>query len=540
MKSKEIREKFIEFFKENGHKKYPSSSLIPKDEDKSVLFTSAGMQQFKDWYLNKDKIESARVATVQKCFRTSDVEEVGDKTHHTFFEMLGNFSFGYPKLNNSYFKEEAIKLAWKFLTDEKWLGINKDQISATIFEGDEDIPKDEQSKQILEDIGVEEIRELGREDNFWGPVGKTGPCGPTVEFFVPGKDEPIEIWNLVFNQYFQKEDKGLEELNIQGVDTGMGLERVAAYLQNTEDDYQTDLFKPLIKVIQDKVDIDEWLEEVRVIADHIRGAIFLIDEGVIPSNLKQGYVLRRILRRSFVRMRIISLESDISIADLIKMADKAREQHSDIYDFDKSSRDIADIIQGEFDNWAETIDKGVAEFEKQYKKNRGGLTGEEAFRLHDTYGLPKSVIRGLFREKKLDFDDQAYIKAEKNHKQKSRASKERFKGGLADEQDQTVRLHTAAHLLMEALRRVLGDDVKQAGQNITKERLRFDFTYPKKLTKEQIKRIEDLVNKQIKKDLDVKSEEMDLDKAIESGATAFFKDRYPDKVTVYTIGDFSK
>jgi alanyl-tRNA synthetase len=538
MKSNKLREKFIKFFEENGHQKYASSSLLPKDKDKSVLFTSAGMQQFKDWYLDKSKVEHSRVASIQKCFRTSDIEEVGDKTHHTFFEMLGNFSFGYPELKGSYFKKTAIKLAWQFLTSKKGLGIEESKISATIFKGNEDIPKDEESRRILEGIGVSEISELGKEENFWGPVGKTGPCGPTVEFFVPGKDEPIEIWNLVFNQYEKKLDGSLKQLKFRGVDTGMGLERTVAYLQGVEDDYQTDLFKPAIELISDNVDLEKWQKEIRIIADHIKGAVFLIDEGVVPSNLKRGYVLRRILRRSFVRMRIISLESEMSIADLIKMSSKFIEKYSKVYDFKSTTEKIAEVIQSEFDNWAKTINKGIAEFEKRFDKN--DLDGKEAFKLHDTYGLPKLIIKGLFQEKGLDFDEKDYDQAEKDHKKKSRASRQRFKGGLVDKEDETVKLHTAAHLLMEALRKILGEDVKQAGQNITKERLRFDFTHPDKLTEKQVKKIEDLVNDQIEKGLQIEKKEMELEKAINSGATAFFKDRYPDRVTVYTIGDFSK
>jgi alanyl-tRNA synthetase len=540
MTADKIREKFKNFFKEKDHKVYSSSSLIPEEEDESVLFTTAGMQQFKDWYIDKEKIENSRTVSVQKCFRTSDIDEVGDKTHHTFFEMLGNFSFGYPELKGSYFKRTAIKLAWQFLTSKDGLGIKKSKISATIFKGDGDIPRDQESKKILEEIGLKKISELGKRDNFWGPVGKTGPCGPTVEFFVPGEDKPIEIWNLVFNQYEKKSDGSLQQLEFKGVDTGMGLERVAAYLQKTEDDYQTDLFKSIIKVLKDKIDLNKWQKEVRVITDHIKGASFLIDEDILPSNTDRGYVLRKILRRSFVRMRVISLESKISIADLITMSKRVVELYSKVYEFKKTNQKIAGVIQSEFENWAKTINKGIAEFEKQYKKDKTGLTGKEAFRLHDTYGLPKEIIKGLFREKKLYFDKKGYQGAEKKHKEKSRASKERFKGGLADREDETVKLHTAAHLLMEALRRVLGDDVRQAGQNITKERLRFDFTYPDKLTSKQIEKIEDMVNEQIEKKIEVKSEEMELKKAIDSGARAFFKDRYPDRVTVYSIGNFSK
>ncbi len=539
MKSDTIRGKFVSFFKENGHKQYPSSSLIPEEEDRSVLFTSAGMQQFKQWYLDESKIEVSRAVSIQKCFRTSDIDEVGDKTHHTFFEMLGNFSFGYPDRDGSYFKKEAINLAWEFLTSKKWLGIEKSKISATIFKGDENTPKDKQSKKILETIGVEDIKELGREDNFWGPVGKSGPCGPTVEFFVPGSKEPIEIWNLVFNQYYQKENGSLEELEFQGVDTGMGLERVAAYLQNTEDDYQTDLFEPAIAALSKYIDIRHWEEEARVIADHLRSVVFLISEDVLPSNTDQGYILRRLLRRVFALLKVISLGSDIEIHNLIEICHIYIEKYSDIYELSGKEK-ISKKIQKEYDQWSKTINKGIQEFEKMLEREET-ISGEQAFRLHDTYGLPKIIIKGLFEEGGINFSQEEYQEAKKKHQQISRqGATKKFKGGLADEKEMTVKLHTAAHLLHESLRRVLGDHVQQKGQNITEERLRFDFSHPEAMSDEELAKVEQMVNEQIGKDLKITSQDMPLEEAIEAGAVALFKDKYPDIVTLYSVGDFSK
>ncbi len=539
MKSDQIRKKFIEFFKSKSHNEYPSSSLLPEKKDSSTLFTSAGMQQFKDWYMDYQKIEKSRVVTCQDCFRTSDIEEVGDKTHHTFFQMLGNFSFGYPKKEGSYFKKEALEMAWEFLTGQKYLNIAPNQITATIFAGDSEVSKDKESQKLLNEIGVKEIKELGREENFWGPVGKTGPCGPTVEFFVDHKGERVEIWNLVFNQYNKKTDGSLEELEFQGIDTGMGLERVTAYLDNKESDYQTDLFFPLMeyldeevesKIAKSKKDDKDKIESFRIIADHLRGALFLIEAGVTPSNIEEGYILRRILRRSFARGKLINL-NNINWQKLIEIA----------YDrYDKKLSKIKELILKERESFGQALNEGIKEFDKIKKDFEKRLPGKVAFKLHDTYGLPKKIIKKLAQEEGLQIDEKAYQEAAQKHKQVSRKGAGKFKGGLADHNKETIKLHTAAHLLHEALRKVLGEHVKQAGQNITQERLRFDFTHPKAMSDQEVKKVESLVNDKIKKDLPVKSKKMALNKALDSGALALFKGKYPDKVTVYSVGDFSK
>jgi len=572
MKADSIREKFTEFFKRCGHKQYPSSSLIPNEEDQSVLFTTAGMQQFKKWYIDEDKIKNSRVVSVQKCFRTSDIDEVGDKTHHTFFEMLGNFSFGYPDRKNSYFKKEAIDLAWQFLTNNKWLGIDKGKISATIFKGDEDTPNDKESKKILENIGVSKIEELGREDNFWGPVGKTGPCGPTVEFFVPGKEEPIEIWNLVFNQYNRRENGNLDKLGFQGVDTGMGLERVAAYLQNTEDDYEIDLFKPIIKKIEE-VSGKKYKDHpkiFRIIADHVKGSVFLINEGIKPSNNGRGYVLRKLIRQSldnlFNKLDIGNNLPKLPL-DLIFLIYRH-------YDFHISKQEIIKIYENELIMIVESYKKRVAANKRMAILDRyinGGLdlssgnadskwlkdagirqndppslaAGKFAYKLWHTYRYSKDIFVKKFSEK-YDYDlniesfDEGYKKGKEIFRSKSRQGvNKKFKGGLADREEVTVKLHTAAHLLHEALRRVLGKHVEQRGQNITGERLRFDFSHPQAMTEDELKKVEDMVNSQIEKGLEIISQDVSLDEAIDAGAVALFRDKYPDIVTLYSIGDFS-
>lgn len=544
MKSDQIRKKFIQFFEDRGHKKYPSSSLLPKDKDGSTLFTSAGMQQFKDWYTDYQKIEESRVVTCQDCFRTSDIEEVGDRTHHTYFQMLGNFSFGYPKRESSYFKKEALEMAWEFLTSEKYLNIDPEKITATIFAGDEEVPKDKKSKKLLNKIGVKKVDQLGRKENFWGPVGKTGPCGPTVEFFVDHKGEQVEIWNLVFNQYYKKANSKLEELEFQGIDTGMGLERIVAYMADKESDYQTDLFLPLMKYLGKEAEASkddrESEESFRIIADHIRGALFLIEAGVVPGNVEEGYILRRILRRSFAQGQLIRLDSE-NWQKVIKITyDRYKRRDGKQKGFDKKLSEVKRLILKERENFAQTLEEGIREFEKIKGSFDEKLSGKAAFRLHDTYGLPKRVIEKLAQEEGLQVDEKGYKKAAQKHKEVSRRGAGKFKGGLADSKKETVKLHTAAHLLHQALREVLGEHVKQAGQNITEERLRFDFTHPKSMSEKEVEKVERLVNDKINKCLSVESREMELDKALSSGALALFKGKYPDKVTVYSIGDFSK
>jgi alanyl-tRNA synthetase len=558
MKTALVRKKFIEFFTKNGHKSWPASSLLPQEEDGTVLFTSAGMQQFKDWYLDKEKIESSRIVTAQKCFRTSDIEEVGDKTHHTLFEMLGNFSFGYPEIEGSYFKEETIRLAYQFLTDKKWLGIEKKQISASIFKGDKEVPKDKESEKILKKIGLKKITELGRDENFWGPVGATGCCGPTVEFFVssPG-GQSVEIWNLVFNQYYKKGDGDLEKLKFQGVDTGFGLERVVAYLQKTDDDYQTDIFRPIIEKIAEisGKKYQDNQQAFRIIVDHLRAAVFLLSENspdreIIKPDSKdaRGSVLVKMIKRPIIKLYLLGVRD--------RKANTLEELARIIIDiYQKSSPHqikrpdyVIETLADEEKRFRERIfwdiemlkKRGVGS-EKDLKKRP--LTGKIIFNLHQQEGIDPEFAVEIAKSHGISIKDKAmeeYQALMEKHREISGASKGRFKSGLADSKDQTVKLHTATHLLHEALRRILGKAVNQAGQNITEDRLRFDFTYPKPLTEEELKKVEDLVNRQIKKGLAVESKQTTVEKAVKEGAVALFRNRYPDRVTLYSIGTFSK
>jgi alanyl-tRNA synthetase len=525
MSSNELRKKFLKFFEKKGHRVVPSSSLIPTDP--SVLFTTAGMQQFKPYYLEESSPYGKNVASCQKCFRTSDIEDVGDEKHLTFFEMLGNFSFG------GYFKKEAIKLALEFLIEDCKLQIDK--MKFTYFKGDEKIPEDIESKKILLKLGILKEKIIGRggEDNFWGPTGKEGPCGPTVEIHING----IEIWNLVFNEFYQDEKGNLKNLKQKGVDTGMGLERLAMICQNKNSVFETDLFLPIINEIEKfQRSAFSFQRSERIIADHIKGSVFLISEGILPSNVERGYVLRRILRRAIRYGKLLNLPKNF----LIPLAKKVIEIYKEIYPEVLSKQaEILTVIQNEEEKFERVLTQGLKQFEKVAKK--GEISGIDAFHLFDTYGFPLELTEELAKEKNLKVDVEGFNEAFQKHREISRAGVEKKFGGVGKEASyEATKLHTATHLLHAALRKILGEHVKQMGSDITPQRLRFDFSHPKKLTKEEIKKVEDLVNQKIKEDLEVKKEEMSLKEALKSGALAFFKEKYPEKVTVYSIGDFSK
>ena len=542
MTSKELRKKFLAFFEKRAHKIVPSSSLIPTDP--SVLFTTAGMQQFKEYFLGKSSPHGKRVASCQKCFRTSDIEEVGNIKHLTFLEMLGNFSFG------DYFKEGAIKFAMEFLVDN--LGIEKQKLWITIFKGIEQpqmIPKDLESGEVWLMLGIPKTRifEFGMEENFWGPTGEEGPCGPTTEIHYDLTGKPckkgsqcipncdcgrfVELWNLVFNEYYQNKKKELSSLKQKGVDTGMGLERLAMVCQGKPSVYETDLFLPVIKEIPGQNE-----KAKQIIADHIKGAVFLAGEGIFPSNVERGYVLRRILRRVIRYGKLLNLPKNFPIP----LAQKVIEIYKDIYPEVKSKEaDILTVIQNEEEKFEKTLEKGLKEFEKIAK--RGDISGIDAFHLFDTYGFPLELTQDLAKERNLKVDEKGFQKAFEKHREISRAGVEKKFGGLGKEATyQATKLHTATHLLHQALREVLGSHVKQMGSDITSQRLRFDFSHPQKMTEEEIKKVEDLVNQKIKEDLKVKKEEMKYEAALKSGALAFFKEKYPEKVTVYSIDNFSK
>ena len=529
MKSFQLRKIFLEFFEKKGHKIVPSSSLIPADP--SVLFTTAGMQQFKPYYLGEPSPYGPNVASCQKCFRTSDIEEVGDEKHLTFFEMLGNFSFG------GYFKEEAIKFALEFLIKDCKLQIEK--MRFTYFKGDKEIPEDVESKKILLKLGIpeEKIVGMGREDNFWGPTGLEGPCGPTTEIHIGG----IEVWNLVFNEYYKDKEGKLTPLKQKGVDTGMGLERLAMISQKKNNVFETDLFLPVIKELQ-IANESRNVRSKRIIADHIKGSVFLISEGILPSNVERGYVLRRILRRAILHSKILNLPKN----SLIEAAKRVIEIYKNVYPEVLSKQaDVLTVIENEREKFEKTLEVGLkklkSEIENCKLKNEKVLPGKIVFDLFQSYGFPLEITKEIAKKDGLEVNEKDFQERFKKHQEVSRIGAEKKFGGLGKITDYNmVKLHTATHLLHAALREILGKSVRQMGSDITPERLRFDFSFERKLTREEIKKVEDLVNQKIKEGLEVKKEEMSLKEALESGALAFFKEKYPERVTVYSIGNFSK
>ncbi len=534
MSSEEIRKSFLDFFKKKRHAIVFSSSLIP--DDPSVLLTTAGMQQFKKYYtveLNAlNDFGSQRTVSVQKCFRTSDIESVGNKTHMTFFEMLGNFSFGpvgvdefISKSVSGYFKRASLHWAFEYIT--QILGVATDRINVSVFKGDKEVPFDERSYKIWhEEIGIpkEKIILGSREDNFWGPTGEAGPCGPSSEIYV----DNIEVWNIVFNEFFKEKTGGYKRLESPGVDTGMGLERLTAVINGVDNIFETDVFRPLVDKINELApELDDRL--VRILADHLRASIFLIADGVKPSNKEAGYILRRLLRR----IMAYAIKYDIH-ADLFpESVEIIKNKFAEIYPEVKETKMILNVLEDERIKFQEAVGKGIKEIEKF-----NSITAKDAFYLYESFGLPFELTQELAPKqaienlKKEDFD-----KEFEKHQELSRtASAGMFKGGLADTSGNTIKLHTAAHLLLAALRRVLGEHVMQKGSNINSERLRFDFSHPEKITPEQIKEVEDMVNKKIGENLDVKMEEMGLEEAKKQGAMGVFEHKYGDKVKVYTIG----
>jgi alanyl-tRNA synthetase len=530
MESNELRKKFLEFFEKKGHKIVPSSSLIPTDP--SVLFTTAGMQQFKPYYLGEKSPYGKNVASCQKCLRTSDIDEVGDERHLTFFEMLGNFSFG------GYFKEEAIKFALEFLIED--CKLQMDRMKFTYFKGDKETPEDVESKKILLKLGIEKekIIGMGKEDNFWGPTGLEGPCGPTVEIHING----IEVWNLVFNEYYRDREGKLFPLKQKGVDTGMGLERLAMISQNKNSVFETDLFLPIITAIRNTQYAIPNTKSERIIADHIKGAVFLISEGILPSNVERGYVLRRILRRAILHSKVLNLPKN----SLIDAAKKVIEIYRNVYpEVLSKNTDVLTVIENEREKFEKTLEIGLKKLKLQIEncklRNEKVLPGKIVFDLFQSYGFPFEITKEIAKEEGLEVNEKDFQERFRKHQDISRIGAEKKFGGLGKITDYNmVKLHTATHLLHAALREILGPKVKQMGSDITPERLRFDFSFDRKLSKEELKKVEDLVNHKIKEDLEVKREEMNLKEALNSGALAFFKEKYPERVTVYTIGNFSK
>ena len=546
MRAIEIRNKYLDFFKKHGHAVIPSASLIPEN-DPSVLFTTAGMQPLVPYLLGEKHPEGTRLTDYQKCVRTNDIDEVGDNRQLTYFEMLGNWSLG------DYFKEESIKMSFEFLTKELQIPVEK--LSVTCFAGDDDCPRDDVSAKAWKDNGILDghIYFYGKDDNWW-IAGEEGPCGPDTEMFYDtgkpacGPDcEPccdcgkyVEIWNNVFMEYF-KDKNGYSKLKQRNVDTGLGLERMTMLLQGKETPFDTELFAPVMNKLKEiqKADI---IESRRIVAEHLRSSMMIISDGGRPSNLDRGYVLRRLIRRMIRHMNKLQIDLNELSALIDINVDNLKEMYPDL---EKNREVIKNVIIEEKNKFVKTLSHGEREFEKEIaklkEKNIDTIPGTVVFRLYDTYGFPPEVTKELAEENGFKVDLKEFEKLFKEHQEKSRQGAEhKFKGGLADQNEKTIAYHTATHLLHEALREVLGEHVKQSGSNITEERLRFDFTHPQKMTKEEIQKVEDLVNEQIKRDLQVKCEEMSYEDAKNSGAIGLFTDKYGDKVKVYTIGDFSK
>ena len=546
MKAIEIRNKFLEFFKKHNHTIIPSAPLIPEN-DPSVLFTTAGMQPLVPYLLGEKHPGGKRIEDYQKCVRTVDIDSVGDNRHLTYFEMLGNWSLG------DYFKKEAIAMSYKFLTEE--LGIDPEKLSVTCFAGDADAPKDIEAFEAWKNAGIpeERIYFYGKEDNWW-IAGEEGPCGPDTEMFLDtGKPacsencQPscncgkyVEIWNNVFMEYYKSKD-GIKKLEQKNVDTGLGLERMAMLLQKVETPFDTELFKPVMEELEKLEKIDD-IKSRRIVAEHLRSSIMIIADGGRPSNIDRGYVLRRLIRRMTRHMSKLQIDLE-NISDLI---DLTINNLNEMYPELQTKRDIIkNVIIEEKDKFIKTLGHGEKEFEKVINKleqeNKNVIDGKTIFKLYETYGFPPEITADLAQEKGYKIDLTEFDKLFKEHQEKSRlGSEQKFKGGLAEQNEITTAYHTATHLLHQALRNVLGDHVKQSGSNITTERLRFDFSHPEKMTPEQIKQVEDIVNEQIKRDLNVVSEEMPLEEAKKSGAIGLFENKYGDTVKVYTIGDFSK
>ena len=558
IKSEELRSKFLKFFASKGHTVIQGASLIPEN-DPSVLFTTAGMHPLVPYLLGQPHPEGTRLTDVQKCVRTGDIDEVGDASHLTFFEMLGNWSLG------DYFKKEAIGWSWEFLTGKEWLALDPDKLYFTVFAGDEDSPKDTEAASYWMANGVKEdhIFYLPKENNWWW-AGNQGPCGPDTEMFIdtgkpkccdecsPACDcgKYLEIWNDVFMQYNRNADGTLSPLKKKNVDTGMGLERTIGVLQGVKSVYDTDLFTSSLARIAELSNKTYGQDEkttkaFRVIADHIRTATFILGDpkAVTPSNVDQGYVLRRLIRRA-IRFANGMDMPEHSICEIAKVY---IEQYKDVYPELEHHKDfIVEQLKLEEDRFTRTLKQGLREFEKVARalreKGETVIDGTTTFHLYDTFGFPPEITGEMAREQGFTVDMPGFEACFKEHQKKSsQGSEQRFKGGLAEQTEETARLHTATHLLHAALRKVLNDpDVAQKGSNITSERLRFDFTFGRKLTKEELAEVEKLVNDAIKADVEVVCEQMPLEEAKASGAIGLFENKYDAMVKVYTMGNFSK
>ncbi len=542
MTAKELRKKYINFFVSKNHKRIASAPLVPEN-DPTCLFTTAGMHPLVPYLLGEKHPLGDKLTNVQKCLRTDDIDEVGDDTHNTFFEMLGNWSLG------DYFKEEAISMSWEFLTKE--LKLDKTRLAVSCYAGNKSngIPKDTESAEIWKSHGISEDRIAYLADNWWGPAGQTGPCGPDTEMFywvgeneAPKKFDPsdskwVEIWNDVLMQYSKTSDGKYIPLKQKNIDTGMGLERTLSVLEKKDSIYETELFLPIMDYIKEHSGkYDE--KSSRIIADHIRASVFIISDGIETSNIDQGYILRRLLRRVIRCANIIEIKTNDYLSKLVKII---IQNYKDIYPEINNPEHIIGIVEKEAKKFEEALKIGEKEFSKAINQlkthNQDTISGRLAFKLYESYGLPIEMIEEMSVEEGFKLDRIEFDKAYEKHQLLSRKGAEKkFAGGLADHSEIVIRYHTVTHLLHQALRQVLGEHVEQKGSNITSERMRFDFVHPNKLTDEEKNKVEDIINQQIKKELPVKMSEMDLKSAKASGALGFFESKYGKIVKVYTIG----
>ena len=545
MKAIEIRNKYINFFKEHGHSIIPSAPLIPEN-DPSVLFTTAGMQPLVPYLLGEKHPEGTRLTDYQKCLRTNDIDEVGDNRHLTYFEMLGNWSLG------DYFKEDAIKMSYEFLTKE--LEIPNEKLSVTCFGGNEVLEKDEVSASIWEQVGIPKERIYFLKDNWW-IAGDTGPCGSDTEmFYDTGKPKCseecnpdcdcgkyVEIWNNVFMEFCKNEDGTLIPLKQKNVDTGLGLERMAMLLQQKETPYDIELFAPVMEKLQTLAKVDD-IKSMRIVSEHLRASIMITADGGRPSNIDRGYILRRLIRRMTRHLNKLQID----LEELASIIDLNIETLKEMYPYlVEKKKEITDVIVSEKDKFMKNLNHGEREFNKVVSRikqeNKDTIDSESIFKLYETYGFPPEVTKDLAAENGLKVDMNEVDKLFKEHQEKSKqGSNKKFKGGLASTGEMETKYHTATHLLNAALKITVSKDCHQMGSNITEERMRFDFNCDHKLTDEEKQATEELVNKWIQEDLKVNFEKMQKDEAVKSGAECMFIEKYPDEVTVYTIGDISK
>lgn len=544
-----LKKKYLEFFQEKGHKVIANASLIPEN-DPTALFISAGMHPLVPYLLGQPHPSGKRLVNVQKCLRTSDIDEVGDSFHLSFFEMLGNWSLG------DYFKQESIRWSYEFLTGEEWLNLDPERLSYTVFAGDDESPRDVESAEVWIALGIpeEKIFYLSKKDNWWGPVGNTGPCGPDTEiFYDTGKEacgedcQPgcscgkyCEIWNNVFMEYNKTPDGKYVPLKQKNVDTGMGVERTTAVLQGKDNAYDTEIFKPLIDKVKELAGLQEvapnQVRSVRVIVEHARASTFLLAEGIAPRNVDQGYVLRRMIRKAIRHGKLIGIKdkflSDLAQTTIVNYV----EDYPHLREHEEA---IISELEKEYKKFNNTLQKGLNRFNRIARKEKK-ISGKNAFLLYQSFGFPIEITKELGVENDILVDvDGFYMEFEKHQKVSRASATKRFGSGLADKSTETVKLHTATHLLNEALRKVLEEDIVQKGSNITPERLRFDFNYHRKLTDEELRAVEDEVNKQIQKGIAIKKIETTFEEAKKMGAQAVFEQRYGDKVFVYIIGDYS-